>query len=105
MPSETRHIGKWITRGAAEVYEYASDPVHLPEWAPGLGSSVENLDGRWFVDSPSGKVGFAFVERNPYGVLDHEVTLPSGDVITTRCGSSPTVTALKWSSASAGSRT
>jgi hypothetical protein len=28
-----------------------------------------------------GRVGFAFAERNAFGVLDHEVTLPSGDVI------------------------
>jgi len=32
-------------------------------------------------ETPIGRAGFAFVERNPYGVLDHEVTLPSGEVI------------------------
>jgi hypothetical protein len=63
------------------VYEYASDPANIPEWAPGLGSSVENIGGRWFVDTPSGRLGLAFAERNRFGVLDHEVTLPSGEVI------------------------
>jgi hypothetical protein len=63
------------------VYDYAADPAHLPEWAPGLGRSVENVDGRWFVETPAGRAGLAFVERNEFGVLDHEVTLPSGDVI------------------------
>jgi len=28
-----------------------------------------------------GRVGFAFVPRNEYGVLDHDVTLPSGEVV------------------------
>jgi hypothetical protein len=42
---------------------------------------VENVDGRWFVETPSGRVGFAFVERNEYGVLDHHVTLPSGELV------------------------
>jgi hypothetical protein len=28
-----------------------------------------------------GRVGLAFAPRNTYGVLDHEVTLPSGEVI------------------------
>jgi hypothetical protein len=28
-----------------------------------------------------GRVGFAFVEPNEYGVLDHDVTLPSGDIV------------------------
>ena len=81
MPSESRQISESIDRPAAEVYDYAADPAHLPEWAPGLGSSVENVDGRWFVETPAGRAGVAFVERNEFGVLDHEVTLPSGDVI------------------------
>ena len=81
MPSESRQISESIDRPAAEVYDYAADPAHLPEWAPGLGRSVENVDGRWFVETPAGRAGVAFVERNEFGVLDHEVTLPSGDVI------------------------
>ena len=81
MPSASKQISAWIDRQAADVYEYASDPAHLPDWAPGLGSAVENVDGRWFVETESGRVGFAFVERNTFGVLDHEVTLPSGEVI------------------------
>jgi hypothetical protein len=81
MPSESKQISEWIDRRAADVYEYASDPANLPRWAPGLGNSVENVDGQWFVETPSGRAGFAFVERNKYSVLDHEVTLPSGEVI------------------------
>ena len=81
MPSASKQISEWIDRRAADVYEFASDPANLPQWAPGLGNSVRSIDGRWFVETPSGRVGFAFVERNKYGVLDHEVTLPSGEVI------------------------
>ena len=81
MTSESLYISERIGRPADEVYEYAVDPANVPEWAPGLGSAVENVDGQWYVESPMGRVGFAFVERNAYGVLDHEVTLPSGEVI------------------------
>lgn len=81
MASESRHISVWIDRHAADVYEYASNPANLPEWAPGLGSSVENVEGQWYVETPSGRVGLAFAERNEYGVLDHDVTLPSGQVV------------------------
>jgi hypothetical protein len=81
MVSESRHISERIDRRSADVYDYTSDPANLPHWAPGLGRSVENIDGQWFVETDSGRVGFAFVERNPYGVLDHVVTLPSGEVI------------------------
>jgi hypothetical protein len=81
MPPESLYINERIGRPADEVYEYAVDPKNLPQWAPGLASAVENVDGQWFVETPIGRAGFAFVERNPYGVLDHEVTLPSGEVI------------------------
>ena len=81
MPSESMQISESIDRPAAQVYDYAADPAHLPEWAPGLGRSVENVDGRWFVETPAGRAGVAFVERNEFGVLDYELTLPSGDVI------------------------
>jgi Polyketide cyclase / dehydrase and lipid transport len=81
MPPESKQITEWIARRAPDVYEFASDPANLPQWAPALGSSVTNVDGQWYVETQSGRVGFAFVERNEYGVLDHTVTLPSGDVV------------------------
>ena len=81
MPSESRHITEWIDRPAGDIYEYASNPANIPEWAPGLGSAVEKVDGRWFVETGMGRVGVAFAERNELGVLDHDVTLPSGEVV------------------------
>lgn len=81
MTSESKHLSERINRPAAEVYDYASNPANLPEWAPGLGSSVEHVDGRWLVDSPMGRVSVAFVPRNEYGVLDHDVTMPSGEIV------------------------
>ena len=81
MTSESRHLSEWIDRPASEVYEYASEPANLPRWAPGLGSSVEKIDDRWFVETSEGRAGFAFVPRNEFGVLDHDVTLPSGEVV------------------------
>jgi Polyketide cyclase / dehydrase and lipid transport len=81
MTSGSRHISERIARPADEVYDYAADPANLPQWAPGLGSSVEKIDGQWFVETSQGRVGFAFAQRNEYGVLDHYVTSPSGEVV------------------------
>jgi hypothetical protein len=81
MERETLHLSQRIARPADEVYEYAADPANIPEWAPGLGSAVENVAGSWFVEAPMGRVRVAFAERNAFGVLDHEVTLPSGEVV------------------------
>jgi hypothetical protein len=81
MASESKHLSERIDRRADEVYEYASNPANLPQWAPGLGSAVENVDGAWFVETTTGQVSLAFAPPNEYGVLDHEVTLPSGETV------------------------
>jgi hypothetical protein len=81
MASASRHISISIDRAASEAYDYASNPANLPEWAPGVGASVEQVDGQWVATSPMGRVVIAFVEPNKYGVLDHEVTLPSGEIV------------------------
>jgi hypothetical protein len=59
----------------------ASNPAKLPEWAAGLGGSIEQVGDDWIADSPMGKVKVKFIESNEYGVLDHEVTLPSGEKV------------------------
>ena len=81
MTSESWHISERIDRPAEEVYAYASEPANLPRWAPGLGNSIEQVHGEWFVDTPAERVGFAFAPRNGFGVLDHYLTLNSGEVI------------------------
>ncbi|WP_203960457.1 SRPBCC family protein [Actinocatenispora thailandica] len=80
MTEQTRHLGVSIDRPAPDVYEWAADPRHLTEWAPGLTSRVEQLDGRWFVWMGDDRVEFEFAPRNEFGVLDHRVTTPSGQV-------------------------
>ena len=79
MGPQTRHIGERIARPADAVYRYAADPANLAHWAPGLGTAVEQVDGEWFVDSPMGRVRVTFAPPNEFGVLDHEVTLPTGE--------------------------
>ncbi|MFE2055485.1 SRPBCC family protein [Streptomyces sp. NPDC059446] len=77
----TRHLSIRVDRPAGQVYAYASEPSHLPEWAAGLGASIEEIDGQWIADSPMGRVVVEFAPRNDFGVLDHHVTLPSGETV------------------------
>jgi hypothetical protein len=79
VASGSRHISTHIDRPAQQVYNYVSNPANLPEWAPGLGSSVDKVDEQWIVESPMGRVVVAFAVRNEFGVLDHDVTLLSGE--------------------------
>jgi hypothetical protein len=81
MTTPTRHLTVHIDRPASAVYAFASDPKHLPLWAAGLGSAVEHVDGRWYVETAGGRVGLDFAPANEYGVLDHVVTLPDGEVV------------------------
>jgi len=75
---ESQHISIYIERPAAEVYAYVVNPANLPNWAAGLSGSIEERDGRWFAESPMGKIEVALVPENPYFVLDHDVTLSDG---------------------------
>jgi Polyketide cyclase / dehydrase and lipid transport len=73
-----RHISVSINRAAAEVYEFVSTPGNLPKWAAGLSGSIRKVGEDWIADSPMGAVKVKFADKNKFGILDHDVTLPSG---------------------------
>jgi len=76
---DVQHISVSIARRPAEVYEFASDPRNLPRWAAGLARSEVRRDGdEWVADAPFGKIRVRFVQRNSFGVMDHDVKLESG---------------------------
>ncbi|WP_284248460.1 SRPBCC family protein [Litorihabitans aurantiacus] len=77
------HVSRVVAASAEEVYAVASDPDRLPAWASGLASADVVREGDLLhVASPMGKVTVRFVSRNDLGVLDHDVTLPDGTVVT-----------------------
>ncbi len=80
MSRESRHISTVIGVEPAAVHAFADDPANLPRWAAGLSGSVEYLDGRWRAESPMGTVTVTFAPANEWGVLDHDVELPTGEV-------------------------
>jgi hypothetical protein len=86
----SRHIGIGINRSAAEVYRYAADPSRLPDWAAGLASAelrpvgpagIPGRGRKWVTQSPMGEITIEFTPENNYGILDHTVTLPSGEAV------------------------
>ena len=71
----------FIAASPDAVYDYASDPARLPEWAAGLADGIhQDADGRWIAESPFGVVEVRFVPRNALRVLDHEVVAPDGNL-------------------------
>jgi hypothetical protein len=80
--NDVHHVSITIARPPGEVYDFASEPGNLPRWAAGLARSEVSRDGgAWVADSPLGRVRIRFAERNRFGVLDHDVELPSGEVV------------------------
>ena len=79
----SRHLSRVIAASPQSVYAFAADPANLPLWAAGLAQAeVEVRGDALVVQSPMGEVTVRFVPRNDLGVLDHDVTLPSGTVVT-----------------------
>lgn len=79
----SRHVSRVIGISPALVYEFASDPDNLPKWAVGLAkSTIVRKKDSLLVESPMGTVTVRFAPRNEYGVIDHDVTLPSGTTVT-----------------------
>lgn len=78
----SRHVSVVIATSPDAVYDFAADPENLPRWAAGLARADVKVRGEELVaQSPMGEVTVRFVPRNPYGVLDHAVTLPSGTTV------------------------
>ncbi|MCC6544720.1 MAG: SRPBCC family protein [Nitrospirae bacterium] len=78
MTFKSQHISVSINRPADQIYEFVSKPENLPKWAAGLSGSIKNVNGDWIAESPMGRVKVKFADKNTFGILDHDVTLPSG---------------------------
>jgi hypothetical protein len=75
---EVRNIGISVDRPWRTVYQFASRPENLHLWASGLGTSLENIAGKWFIQGPEGRAEVRFSAPNSHGILDHHVVLPDG---------------------------
>ncbi|HKU39479.1 MAG TPA: SRPBCC family protein [Polyangiales bacterium] len=75
---EVRHVSVSIERTPDDVYRFASNLETWSEWAAGLGKSIRREGRDWIANGPLGEVRVRLAEPNPFRVLDHDVTLPTG---------------------------
>ena len=75
---ESRYISIRIHKSAPAVYAFTKDPESFVKWAAGLASGLTRDGDQWVAHGPGGDVAVRFSPENPYGVLDHWVTLPDG---------------------------
>jgi hypothetical protein len=63
------------------VYDFVADAANLPSWAGGFCRSVRRSGAEWIVETKDGPVRLRFVTWNQWGVMDHAVTVASGETI------------------------
>ncbi|WP_205683851.1 SRPBCC family protein [Brevibacillus migulae] len=76
-----KHISVSIDRTPEDVYEFVITPDHFPKWLTSFCLSIQLVEEEWIIETEEGPMGIRFCERNEYGVLDHVVTLASGEQI------------------------
>lgn len=81
MTFPSRQISVSINRPVSDVYQFSANPENLPKWAEGLSRfTMTRVGDEWVADSPMGKIKVKFTKNNHFGILDHDVTLPSGEI-------------------------
>jgi predicted enzyme related to lactoylglutathione lyase len=73
MTETSRTLAIGIDRPMAQVYDYVIDPTRMTEWASGLASTLEQVDGKWVGETPDGRATIRFSPRNAFGIADHWV--------------------------------
>lgn len=80
LPARIVHIT--VERDWRDVYAFASRPETMPAWASGLASGLTRDGEDWLADGgPIGPVRVRFAPPNPFGVIDHTVTMADGQVV------------------------
>lgn len=75
----SRTVAVSISASVERVYAFAADPGNLPRWAPGFVKAVTVTGRRCVAETTLGPATFTFAPPNPFGVLDHDVAMPSGE--------------------------
>lgn len=83
MITPTHTLSKSINRSTPDVYRFISNPANLPLWAPGLCLSIQKTDkeNTWLAQTINGPVTIRFAEQNKFGIIDHHVTLGTGQEV------------------------
>lgn len=81
MTYQSKTVSVLVDAPHQAIYEFARSMENLPKWPSGLASGVQQEGGKWCTESPMGRVGVEMAPENPFGVLDHVVTLPDGQTV------------------------
>ncbi len=73
-----------IKRPFEEVYAFLAEPRNYARWAAVESGTLHPLpNGDWAGQMSFGFRHIRFTPRNPYGVLDHAIFVPGGEILFT----------------------
>jgi hypothetical protein len=78
---QSRTVAVFIGAAPSAIAEFVSNPLNLLLWAAAFCTSVSRNGSDWLVETPQGQVKIRFAPPNSHGILDHYVTLPSGQEV------------------------
>jgi hypothetical protein len=80
MTYPVKHISVSINRPAADVYQFAANPENFPKWVAFVQSLTRQGDS-WVGETTLGTIRIKFTPQNDFGIIDHLVTLPTGEAV------------------------
>jgi hypothetical protein len=80
MTYPVKHISVSINKPAADVYQFASNPENFPKWVLFV-KTITRQGDHWLAESALGNIRVKFTPRNDFGIIDHLVTLPTGETV------------------------
>jgi len=75
-----RNISISINKSADEVYRFASNPKNFPQWVDFI-KSMTQVGDVWIGKTDIGDIKIKWPPLNDFGILDHEVTLATGETV------------------------
>jgi hypothetical protein len=80
MTYPVKNITVSINRSADEVYQFASNPENFPKWVAFV-KSMSNQGDVWLGKTDLGDIKIKWPPANDFGIMDHQVTLPTGETV------------------------
>ena len=77
--AEVVHVS--ILATPRQVFDFLADVNNWKTWAPWVRGVAKSSARDWTIEIDGGALHLHFVEANSLGILDHTVTLASGDTI------------------------
>jgi hypothetical protein len=81
MTYPVKNISISINRSANEVYRFASNPENFPKWVAFVKSVSNQGKDIWLGKSDLGDIKIKWTPANDFGIIDHQVTLPTGETV------------------------